>query len=96
MLICKPPSRPIFTCGPKSGASERSSNSAFRIPDVTVIVGDPDGKILRKPPFICIEILSPEDRLKCVQTGEAFHEFKGALLRTENPALEIPLSEIFE
>lgn len=36
----------------------------FRIPDITVIAGEPDGQIIRKPPFLCIELLSPEDRLK--------------------------------
>jgi len=35
----------------------------FRIPDVCVILGDTDEQILTKPPFICIEILSPEDRM---------------------------------
>ena len=100
------------------------SPTRFRIPDVTVIVGDPDGKILRKPPFLCIEILSPEDRLSRVEQRiddflkmgvayvwlldpetrrvyvatkeQGFHEFKGEVLRTENPALEVPLGEIFE
>ncbi len=35
----------------------------FRIPDATVVRGKPDEKILTKPPLLCIEILSPEDRL---------------------------------
>jgi Uma2 family endonuclease len=35
----------------------------FRVPDITVIAGSPDGQIIRKPPFLCIEILSPRDRL---------------------------------
>ena len=35
----------------------------FRIPDICVIQGPkPDEQILTKPPFVCIEILSPEDR----------------------------------
>lgn len=34
----------------------------FRIPDVCVVLGAPDEQILTKPPFLCIEILSPEDR----------------------------------
>ena len=33
----------------------------FRIPDVYVVLGEPAGRILQTPPFICIEILSPED-----------------------------------
>jgi Uma2 family endonuclease len=39
----------------------------FRIPDVCIVLGDPDGQILRRPPFLCIEILSPEDRMSRVQ-----------------------------
>src|SRR5579863_7520996 len=34
----------------------------YRIPDVCVVLGGTDEKILTKPPFLCIEILSPEDR----------------------------------
>jgi Uma2 family endonuclease len=35
----------------------------FRIPDVCVIVGkEPQEQIFREPPFICIEILSRDDR----------------------------------
>ena len=39
------------------------SATRFRVPDVCVVIGGPDGQILRKPPFLCIEILSPEDRM---------------------------------
>jgi Uma2 family endonuclease len=34
----------------------------FRIPDVCVVLGDTEEQILTKPPFLCIEILSPDDR----------------------------------
>ena len=96
----------------------------FRIPDVCVILGEPDGQILRKPPFICIEILSPEDRMSRVEeriddflamgvnyvwvldpqtrraysatAAEGLCEIKSGVLKTENPALEVPLGEIFE
>lgn len=37
--------------------------SRFRIPDICVVLGDPGEKILTKPPFICIEVLSSEDRI---------------------------------
>ncbi len=43
------------------------SPTRFRIPDVCVILGEPDGQILRKPPFLCIEVLSPEDRMSRVE-----------------------------
>jgi Uma2 family endonuclease len=39
----------------------------FRIPDICVVLGDTKEPILVRPPFICIEILSPEDRLKRIQ-----------------------------
>lgn len=40
----------------------------FRVPDITVIAGDlPPGPIITNPPFLCIEILSPSDRLTEMQ-----------------------------
>src|SRR5262249_39960243 len=46
------------------------SPTRFRIPDVCVMVGQkpgPEEQIFRRPPFICIEILSPEDRMSRFQ-----------------------------
>jgi Uma2 family endonuclease len=43
------------------------SPTRFRIPDVCVTLGHPGEQIFTKPPFICIEILSPEDRLPRLQ-----------------------------
>ena len=44
------------------------SRTRFRIPDVCVIVGpEPEEQIFTKPPFLCIEILSPEDRAAATQ-----------------------------
>jgi Uma2 family endonuclease len=40
----------------------RVSPTRYRIPDVAVLLGDTEEKILTKPPFLCIEILSPDDR----------------------------------
>jgi len=35
----------------------------FRVPDVTVVtVSKPEGKIIRKPPLVAVEVLSPDDR----------------------------------
>jgi Uma2 family endonuclease len=40
----------------------------FRVPDVCVYVdAEPTEPIFRTPPFICIEILSPEDRMERIQ-----------------------------
>lgn len=44
----------------------QTSPTRFRVPDVVVVRGKPDEKILTKPPLLCIEILSPEDRLSRV------------------------------
>src|SRR6266446_6344575 len=39
------------------------SATRFRIPDVCVVLGTPTEQIFTKPPFLCVEILSPEDRM---------------------------------
>jgi len=101
----------------------RVKPTRFRIPDVCVILGDTDEQVLTQPPFICIEVLSPKDRMKRVQErideylemgvpyvwvlnpetrqaytakpAEGLRELKTGVLKTENPTLEVPLSEIF-
>ncbi len=45
----------------------RTKPTRFRIPDICVILGDTKEQVLTQPPFICIEILSPEDRMSRVQ-----------------------------
>jgi Uma2 family endonuclease len=39
-------------------------SNRFRVPDICVTDGEPDEQILTHPPLLCIEILSPEDRLE--------------------------------
>ena len=94
----------------------------YRIPDVCVVLAEPGEKILTKPPFLCIEVLSPEDRLSRVvtrandylemgvpnvwildpetkqaytATPEGLREVKVGILSTDDPRIELPLSEIF-
>ena len=43
------------------------SPTRFRVPDVCVVLGKPDEQIFTKPPFLCVEILSPEDRMSRMQ-----------------------------
>ena len=44
------------------------SPTRFRVPDICVYVGaEPPDQIFRTPPFLCIEILSPEDRWVRIQ-----------------------------
>jgi Uma2 family endonuclease len=95
----------------------------FRVPAVCVAGDDSDAKVIPKPPFLCIEILSPEDRMSrveerindylemgvayvwvldpqtkqafCATAAEGLREVKSGVLQTANPALEVPLAEIF-
>jgi len=40
----------------------------YRVPDVCVLLGPkPTEQVLTSPPFLCIEILSPEDRMQRVR-----------------------------
>ena len=98
------------------------SPTRFRVPDVCVVLGRTDEQILTRPPFLCIEILSPEDRFgdmverfddylamgianiwkvdpkrkrACYVTYGAWREEKSGTLKTEDPAIEVPLNEIF-
>jgi Uma2 family endonuclease len=44
------------------------SPTRFRVPDVCVVLKEhPKENVFRTPPFLCIEILSPEDRLSGVE-----------------------------
>ena len=44
------------------------SRTRFRVPDLCVIAGpEPDEQIFTSPPFLCVEILSPEDRMSRMQ-----------------------------
>ena len=45
----------------------RTQPTRFRIPDIAITDGKPTERILSIPPLLCIEILSPEDRLSRIQ-----------------------------
>ena len=101
----------------------RVSATRFRVPDLCVVAGPaPDEQVFTRPPFLCIEILSPEDRMDRMQeriddylafgveyvwvlnprtrkawsyTSEGMTEARDGVLRTENPPIVLPLSEVF-
>lgn len=97
----------------------------YRVPDLMILegAGKPKEQIITRPPLVCIEILSPEDRMSKMQKKVADYlafgvryvwvldpkrksaftftdleerELTEGFLRTEDPAIEIPLGEIFE
>ena len=100
----------------------RIAPGQYRIPDVCVYKDPtPRENVPSAPPFIAIEVLSPEDRMSRVRrkvddylafgvayvwlidperrradiyTPAGFYEAK-EVLRTEDPAIEIPLAELF-
>ncbi len=40
------------------------SRTRFRVPDISVLAGPPPaGPIIEEPPFLCVELLSPRDRM---------------------------------
>jgi Uma2 family endonuclease len=39
------------------------SPTRFRVPDICACLEEPDEQIFTRPPFLCVEILSPEDRM---------------------------------
>jgi Uma2 family endonuclease len=44
------------------------SRTRYRVPDICVFVGKaPQERIFSTPPFLCIEVLSPEDRMSRMQ-----------------------------
>jgi Uma2 family endonuclease len=44
------------------------SPTRYRVPDICVVAGpEPEEQIFTRPPFLCIEILSPEDRMSRMQ-----------------------------
>lgn len=45
----------------------RVSARRFRIPDVCVYQAEPDEQVFTQPPYICIEVLSPEDTFARLQ-----------------------------
>jgi Uma2 family endonuclease len=43
------------------------ASTRFRVPDICICLERPNEQVFHTPPFICIEILSPEDRIERIQ-----------------------------
>src|SRR5260370_21753384 len=100
----------------------RVSATRFRIPDVCVLLNENlEEEVITTPPFLCVEVVSPDDRASRLQdkisdylrmgvsyvwvvdpylrtawthTSEGSFEAKDGLLRTKNPDIQMPLSEV--
>lgn len=53
-------------------------------------------QIIRTPPFLVIEVLSPDDRVGELQEkiDDGSHDCKDGVMGTENPGIEVPLAEV--
>ena len=45
----------------------RVTPTRFRVPDICVFLRDPGERVPATPPFLCVEILSPEDRMSRIE-----------------------------
>jgi Uma2 family endonuclease len=58
----------VITWTGRSSSATGAIKTRYRVPDICVYAGEgPQDQIFRTPPFICIEILSPEDRVARIQ-----------------------------
>ena len=101
----------------------RVSATRYRVPDICVTLGEPEEQVFAGPPFLCIEILSPEDRAGRMQrkiadylkfgvghvwiidsctrdaviyTASSTQVIEDGILRTSDPDIAVPLSEVFD
>ena len=100
----------------------RISATRFRVPDVCVLrPNNPEEEIVTAAPFLCVEILSPDDRMSRMEekirdylgvgvryvwvvdpysrrawtyTSEGRLETTDGVMRTKDPAIEMPLVEV--
>jgi Uma2 family endonuclease len=98
------------------------SATRFRVPDVCVLLRHPEEEIVTVAPFLCVEVVSPDDRMSRIlvkirdyldigvpyvwvidpysrkawtYTSAGAVEVKDGMLRTNNPDIEMPLSEVW-
>jgi Uma2 family endonuclease len=99
----------------------RIAPTRYSVPDICVMLGgEPDEEIFTTAPFLCVEVLSPNDRMSRMETKITDYlnigvryvwvidpyarkawsytaggriEVTDGMLRTEDPDIEMPLSE---
>src|SRR5262249_31290634 len=57
-----------FEVWPEQRIQTKAIPRHYRVPDVCMTLGEPEEDIFTQPPFLCIEILSPEDSLVELRT----------------------------
>jgi Uma2 family endonuclease len=100
----------------------KASPTHYRVPDVCVVLGaDPDEAVITTAPFLCVEVLSPDDRMVRMRekigdylrmgvryvwvvdpysrtawtySSEGSFEARDGVLRTKDPDIVMPLSEV--
>jgi Uma2 family endonuclease len=98
------------------------SPTRYGVPDICVVLAaDPDETVITTAPFLCVEVVSPDDRMSRMQakigdylgmgvsyvwvvdpylrkawtyTGAGTVEARDGVLRTKDPDIEMPLSEV--
>jgi Uma2 family endonuclease len=66
----------------------------YRVPDITVLIRERrSGPVVRTPPFLCIEILSPGDRMSEMQE-RIDDSLAFGVLATSNPDIRVPFADL--
>lgn len=75
-----------FRIWPEQRIRTKVRPARYRVPDLCVTLGEPSEDVFTEPPFLCIEILSPEDSAQELRTkiGE-YLEFGAAYVWVVDP-----------
>ncbi len=71
----------------------QAASTRVRIPDVCLVPITDSEEVIRKPPLLCVEILSPDDRWRRLVTQESQVARQVDELRWND--VVVPLSEVF-
>jgi Uma2 family endonuclease len=63
LLLSAPATEPFFLCIPELRV--QTSSTRFRVPDLCLLKANaPEEQVVTTPPLLCVEILSPEDKMQ--------------------------------